>query len=140
MPFSRSSKGYQNRWLSKWQVLETFKTCNFGAQVWVFFLGNQGEEGKHRHRPKGVFGKAVGNSKNASEMRQKSVKMGLLILGKEERPKYLRNPSKLRQKCVKNARNTLRGENTFWTIPKTLHVLELPNILLSDIGDQPIEE
>ena len=45
--------------------------------------------------------------KNASEMRQ----MGLVLLGKEERPKYVRNPSKLRQKCVKNARNTFGGEH-----------------------------
>ena len=56
-----------------------------------------------RYRPKGVFGKGVGNSQNASEMRQKCVKMGLVLLRKEERPKCVRNPSKLRQKCVKNA-------------------------------------
>ena len=39
-------------------------------------------------------------------MRQKCVKMGLVLLGKEERQKCVRHPSKLRQKCVKNARNT----------------------------------
>ena len=44
-------------------------------------------------------------------MRQKCVKMGLVLLGKEERPKCVRNPSKLRQKCVKNARNTFGGEH-----------------------------
>ena len=32
--------------------------------------------------------------RNASNMRQKCVKMGLLLLGKEERPKCVRNPSK----------------------------------------------
>ena len=40
--------------------------------------------------------------------------MGLVLLGKEERPKCVRNPSncvKLRQKCVKNARNTFGGEH-----------------------------
>ena len=51
---------------------------------------------KSRYRPKGVFGKGVGNSQNASEMRQKYVKMGLVLLGKEER-------SKMRQKCAKIA-------------------------------------
>ena len=73
---------------------------------------------KTRHRPKGVFGKGVGNSKNASGMRQKCVKMCLVLLGKESR-------SKTRQKCVKivsKMRGTLLGENTFggehlWTIP-----------------------
>ena len=45
---------------------------------------------------KRCFGKGVGNRKNASEMLQKSVKMGLVLLGKEER-------SKMRQKCVKIA-------------------------------------
>ena len=44
-------------------------------------------------------------------MRQKCVKMGLVLLGKEERPKCVRNPSKLRHKCVKNARNTFGGEH-----------------------------
>ena len=37
--------------------------------------------------------------------------MGLVLLGKEERPKCVRNPSKLRQNCVKNARNTFGGEH-----------------------------
>ena len=42
--------------------------------------------------------------RNASKMRQKCVKVGLVLLGKEER-------SKMRQNCVKNARNTLGGEH-----------------------------
>ena len=56
----------------------------------------------HRYCPKGVFGKGVGNSKNAlvtgnaSKLCQKCDKMGLVLLGKEER-------SKMRQKCVKIA-------------------------------------
>ena len=51
--------------------------------------------------------------RNASEMRQKCVKMGLVLLGKDER-------SKMRQKCGRNAskmRGTPLGENTLWTIP-----------------------
>ena len=65
-----------------------------------------------RYRPKGVFGKGVGNSQNASEMRQKCVRnASKRVLGKEEHPKCVRNPSKLRQKCVKNPRNTFGGEH-----------------------------
>ena len=56
-----------------------------------------------RYRPKGVFEKGVGNSKNASEMHQKCVKkcvkMGLVLLGKEERSKMRR---KLRQKYTEH--------------------------------------
>ena len=66
-----------------------------------------------RYRPKGVFGKGVGNSRNASEMCQKCVKMCLVLLGEEER-------SKMRQNCIKNAskmRGTPLGGNTFWMIP-----------------------
>ena len=37
--------------------------------------------------------------------------MGLVLVGKEERPKCVRNPSDLRQKCVKNAQNTFGGEH-----------------------------
>ena len=69
-------------------------------------------QGSCLYRPKGVLGKGVGNSKNASEMRQKCVKNA----PKEER-------SKTRQTCVKNAskmRGTPLGENTFWTIPREL--------------------
>ena len=55
-----------------------------------------GKSGEDRYRPKGVFGKGFCNSKNVSEIRQKCVKMGLVLFGKEER-------SKMRQKCVKIA-------------------------------------
>ena len=79
--------------------------------------------GKSRYRPKGVHGKGVGDVRNGSEMRQKSVKNApkwvLVLLVKEQR-------SKMRQKCVKNTflknpskmRGTPLAENTFWTIPK----------------------
>ena len=30
-PKSSNTKGYQNQWFSKWQVLGIFQTCNFGA-------------------------------------------------------------------------------------------------------------
>ena len=69
---------------------------------------------KIRYRPKGVFGKGVGNSKNASEMRQKWVKDASKLLGKEER-------SKMRQKCVKNARNTFGGEHLLDATKKCAH-------------------
>ena len=55
--------------------------------------------------------------RNASKMRQKCVKMGLVLLGKEERPKCVRNPSNFASKV----RGTPLGENTFWTIPKKAH-------------------
>ena len=74
--------------------------------------------GLHSVSSKRCFRKGVGNSKNASEMRQKCVKMGLVLLGKEER-------SKMRRKCVKHAsrmRGAPLGENTFWTIP--IHCLD----------------
>ena len=55
------------------------------------------------YRPKGVFGKGVGNTQNASEMRQKCVKNasemrqnGSCFIGK-------RGTSKMRQKSVKIA-------------------------------------
>ena len=70
-----------------------------------------------RYRPKGVLGKGVGNHKNASEMRQKCVKIALKL-----RPKCFKNASKMRQNrsgfigtrgtFLKNARNTFK-ENTF---------------------------
>ena len=48
-------------------------------------------------------------------MREKCVKIGLVLLGKEvfkrNVPKCIRNASKLRQKCVKSARNTFGGEH-----------------------------
>ena len=60
----------------------------------------------------GVLGKGVGNNKNASEMRQKCVKMGLVLLGKRGTfQECVRNASKMRLKCVKNARNTFGGEH-----------------------------
>ena len=83
--------------------------------------GSRTPEPRNRYRPKGVFGKGVGNSQNASEMRQTCVKNasemrqnGSCFIGK-------RGTSKMRQKSVKNA-SKMRGtpllENTFWTIPK----------------------
>ena len=65
-----------------------------------------GSERKVRHRPEGVFGKGVSNSKNASEMRQS---VSLFYWGKEER-------SKMRQKCVKlasDAQSTFGGRTPF---------------------------
>ena len=64
----------------------------------------------YRYRPRGVFGKGVGNSKNASEIRQKCVKHAskwvFILLGNEER-------SKMRQRCVKIASKMLRGRAPF---------------------------
>ena len=96
-------------WLSKGmsvvKITNTTATCStthltlFGAIIRGFTgacARVQPALALDRYRPKGVFGKGVGNSKNASEMRQKCVKIGLVLLGKEERPK-------MRQKCVKIA-------------------------------------
>ena len=45
-------------------------------------------------------------------MRHKCVKMGLVLLGEKRHvPKCVRNASELRQKCVRNARNTFGGEH-----------------------------
>ena len=66
-----------------------------------------------RYRPKGVFGKGVGNSKNASEMRQKCVKNasemrqnGSCFIGKRGtskiRQKSVKIASKMRQKCAEH--------------------------------------
>ena len=55
---------------------------------------------------------AIARIKNASEMRQKCVKTGLILLGKEER-------SKMDQKRVKNAWNTFGGNRM---IPMLLQV------------------
>ena len=46
-------------------------------------------------------------------MRQKYVKMGLVLLGKEECPKMRQKCAKIasKKKCVKNARNTFGGEH-----------------------------
>ena len=61
-----------------------------------------------RYHPKGVFGKGVGNSKNASEMRQKSVKSAskwVLVVGTRG---TFQNAPKMRQNYVKNA-SKMRG-------------------------------
>ena len=63
-----------------------------------------------RYRPKGVFGKGVGNSQNASEMRQKCLKNAskwvLFHWDKrgtsKMRQKSVRNASKMRQKCAEH--------------------------------------
>ena len=66
-----------------------------------------------RYRPKGVFGKGVGNSQNASEMRQKCVKNasetrqnGSCFIGKRGTPKMrqksVKIKSKMRQKCAEH--------------------------------------
>ena len=52
-----------------------------------------------RYRPKGVFGKGVGNSKNASEMRQKCV---LFYWEETNLPKCVKIASKMRQKCAEH--------------------------------------
>ena len=100
--------------LDSW--LWSFGGCQKGGfskrWFWRMFPRNENRnEGTFRYRPKGVFGKGVGNSKNASEMRQKCVKHGSCFMWKEEH-------SKMRQKCVKiaskirqNARNTFGGEH-----------------------------
>ena len=58
------------------------------------------------YRPKGVFGKGVGNSKNAPETRQKCVRNaskmrqnGSCFIGKRG---TFQNASKLRQKCAEH--------------------------------------
>ena len=57
---------------------------------------------RHRYRPKGVFGKGVGNSQNASEMRQN----GSCFIGKrgtsKMRQKSVKIASKMRQKCAEH--------------------------------------
>ena len=61
-----------------------------------------------RYRPKGVFGKGVGNSKNASEMRQKYVRNASKM-----RQNFWEkgNASEMRQNRVRNAQNTFDGEH-----------------------------
>ena len=74
-------------------------------------LSNGGRLDNPRYRPKDVFGKGVGNSTNASEMRQKCVKnasSGSCFIGKRG---TFQNASDMRQNCVKNARNTFAGEH-----------------------------
>ena len=55
-----------------------------------------------RYRPKGVFGKGVGNSKNASEMRQKCIKNASkwVLFCWEKRT--FQNVSEMRQKCAEH--------------------------------------
>ena len=76
--------------------------CN--SDSWILHFKNYlflNSKNYSQYRPKGVFGKGVGNSKNASEMRQKCVKNasemrqnGSCFVGKK-------GMSKMRQKCVK---------------------------------------
>ena len=73
----------------------------------IFVAERDDEPCISRYRPKGALGNGVGNVRNASEMRQKCAKMGLVSLRKEE---CARNASKMRLKSVKNARNTFGGE------------------------------
>ena len=66
----------------------------------------------NRYRPKAVFGKGVGNSQNASEMRQKCVKNaseirqnGSCFIGKRGTSKMRQvrqNASKMRHKCAEH--------------------------------------
>ena len=49
-------------------------------------------------------------SENAPEMLKNAPKLGLVLLGKEERNVTFQNASKMR--------GTPLGENTFWTIPR----------------------
>ena len=61
--------------------------------------------------PFGIVQKVFSEKASAiARMRQKCVKMGLLLLGKEERPKCVRNPSELRKNASK-MRGTPFGEN-----------------------------
>ena len=59
-----------------------------------------------RYRPKGVFGKGVGNSKNASEIPQKCVKNGSCFIGPrgtfQMRQKCVKITSKMHQKCAEH--------------------------------------
>ena len=78
------------------------------------------EKGSFRYRPKAVFREGVGNSQNASEMRQKCVRNASKWVLFYWEKRNVQNASEIRQNCVKNAskiRGTPLGENTFWTIP-----------------------
>ena len=105
------------------------KPCEI-AKKWLRRFRMKGGS-KTRYRPRGVFGKGVGNSKNrqkcvrnASKMRHKCVTMGLVLLGKEERSKMrqkcVRIASKVRQKCAEH----LWGRRPFGQYRKT------PNMFL----------
>ena len=84
-------------------VGRAMRTTKPGGIVWVFFVEVPG---------RAISGLCIGIvqkvfSEKASaiaRMRQKCVKMGLVLLGKEER-------SKMRQKCVKITSKTFGGEN-----------------------------
>ena len=77
---------------------------------------------------KRCFGKGVGNSENASEMRQECAKNGSCFIGEKRNvPKCVRNASKIAPKM----RGTPLGENTFWTIPtEVLSELLLPEFCM----------
>ena len=88
--------------------------------LWAARRGGGGGFQQDRYRPKGVFGKGVGNSKNASEMRQKCVRNASKWVSFYWETRNVQNASEICQNCVKNAskmRGTPLGENTFWTIP-----------------------
>ena len=106
-------------------------TRGFAPQTWKW---SRLEDTKYRYRPKGVFGKGVGNSENASEMRQKCVKnaskMRLVLLGKEER-------SKMRQNCVNNAQNTFGGEHLLDDTENNLLPIRVVETVLWENGAIP---
>ena len=60
-----------------------------------------------RYRPKGVFGKGVGNSQNASEMRQKCVRNASKWVLFYWEKRNVQNALEIRQKCGKNASKML---------------------------------
>ena len=86
---------------------------------WMINGGAAANMGIIRYRPKGVFGKGVGNSqkcvKNASEMRQKCVRNASKWVLFYWEKRNVQNASEMRQnsvkKSVKNARNTFGGEH-----------------------------
>ena len=59
--------------------------------------------------------------------------MGLVLLGKEERPKCVRNASKIASKM----RGTPLGENTFWTIPILVFMGREKTINIKIFGGTP---
>ena len=98
----RDQGGSRGRSRNQDQKTRTVSTC------W----SNPG--GFSRYRPKGVFGKGAGNSqKCASETRQKRVRnaseMGLVLFGKEERRKCVRNPEKREKRSEKRSETCLKN-------------------------------
>ena len=78
-----------------------------------------------RYRPEGVFGKGIGNSKNASEMRQKCIQNasemrqnGSCIIRKK---RNVQNASEICQNCVKNARNIFGREHLLDDTDSAVH-------------------